>query len=54
VIREEAIPERYVDEAKAKRTELIEQLANIDPELEDMYLNELPINEEQLKAAIRR
>jgi elongation factor G len=31
VIREEAIPDRYLEEAKEKRIELIEQLANIDP-----------------------
>jgi hypothetical protein len=31
VIREEVIPDRYLEEAKEKRIELIEQLANIDP-----------------------
>ena len=54
LIREEAIPERYLQEAQEKRVELIEQLANIDTELEDLFLNEQPISEEQLKTVIRR
>ena len=46
LIREEDIPERYLDEAKAKRLELIETLANIDPTIEELYLNESNITEE--------
>jgi len=40
IIREEPIPERNIDEANEKRVELIETLANLDPVIEDLYLNE--------------
>jgi hypothetical protein len=37
-----------------KRQELIDNLANLDPEIEELYLNEKPIDEITLKRAIRR
>jgi elongation factor G len=39
-IVEKVIPERYLEKAKEKKQELIESLANLDPEIEDLYLNE--------------
>ena len=54
IIKEENIPEGLLAEAKAKRQELIECLANVDAEIEDMYLSEKELTEDDLKAAIRR
>ena len=48
------IPDNLKEEAVAKRQELIESLANLDPEIEDLFLNEKEISEAVLKAAIRR
>jgi elongation factor G len=53
-IREEAIPEDLLEEAQEKRQELIEKLGEVDPEIEDLYLNDKPITEKLLKTAIRR
>ncbi|CAD8048771.1 unnamed protein product [Paramecium primaurelia] len=53
-VKETEIPERYLEEAKEKRQELIETLGSIDPEIEDLYLNEQPISEEKLKSSIRK
>jgi elongation factor G len=50
----EEIPESVLELAKEKRTELIEQLAEVDEEIGEMFLSdELPTND-QLAAAIRR
>lgn len=40
--------------ANQKRSELIEAVADADDEMADLYLNEEPISNEQLAAAIRR
>ncbi|KAJ7346500.1 elongation factor G, mitochondrial [Mycena albidolilacea] len=54
VVISEEIPADVLDLAKQKRTELIEQLAEVDEEIGDLILNdELPSND-QLAAAIRR
>lgn len=51
---EEEIPEDLVELAKEKRAEIIDNLANIDEEIADLFLaEEVPTNE-QIKAAIRR
>ena len=39
---------------KEKRAELIETIANLDPEVEDLFLNEAEVPVEVLKKAIRR
>ena len=52
-IREEEIPANLLEEAKNRRQELIEALANVDAEIEDLYLHEKPIDEPTLKKAIR-
>ncbi len=48
------IPENLKEEANTKRMELIEALANIDPEIEELFFNEETPTPEQLKQAIRR
>jgi elongation factor G len=41
-------------EAHKKRLELVEKIANYDDAVGDLFLNEQPISEGQLKAAVRR
>jgi elongation factor G len=48
------IPEDLVEESNEKRMELIERLAEVDEELEELYLMEEEPTTEQLKEAIRR
>jgi len=53
-IKEEEIPANLLEEAQAKRQELIDCLANVDATIEDLYLSEKPISAQDLKDAIRR
>nr|WP_277989545.1 elongation factor G [Corallococcus sp. NCSPR001] len=54
-IREEAIPADMLDEAKLRRDEMIEGIANVDDELGEVFLMDPgSITEEQLRAAVRR
>ena len=54
-IREEAIPADMLDEAKLRRDEMIEGIANVDDELGEAFLMDpASITEEQLRAAVRR
>jgi elongation factor G len=48
------ISEEYRDQAQQYREKLIEAAADIDDTLMEAYLNELPIDNEKLKAAIRK
>lgn len=50
----EEIPAQYLDMAKAKRAELIEQLADVDDELAELFLEERDPSAEELASAIRR
>ncbi|KAF8063444.1 elongation factor G, mitochondrial [Lyophyllum atratum] len=54
VLISEEIPESVLELAKEKRTELVEQLAEVDEEIGELFLNdELPSNS-QIAEAIRR
>ncbi|MFB1481964.1 elongation factor G [Corallococcus sp. RDP092CA] len=54
-VREEAIPADMLDEAKLRREEMLEGVANVDDELGEAFLMDAAsITEEQLRAAIRR
>ena len=48
------IPEEFVREAKSKREELLESLTFYDDNLLEKFLNEEPIDEEEIKLALRR
>jgi elongation factor G len=48
------IPESVVELAKEKRTELIEQLAEVDEEIGELFLNDEQPSNDQIAAAIRR
>ncbi len=53
-IIESEIPEEFQAEAEAKRTELIEKLAEVDEEIEDKYLSGEDLSVDVIKKAIRR
>ncbi|QAT86929.1 elongation factor G [Corallococcus coralloides] len=54
-VREEAIPADMLDEAKLRRDEMIEGIANVDDELGEAFLMDpASITEEQLRTAVRR
>jgi elongation factor G len=53
-IREEPVPEKLKALMEEKRAELISQLADIDPTIEEIYLNEQTPTEQQIHDAIRR
>ena len=53
-IREEPIPAAFKTEAEERRHELIEVLANNDPEIEDLYLHEKEITQAILEKSIRK
>ncbi|KAJ7218146.1 elongation factor G, mitochondrial [Mycena pura] len=48
------IPESVLEVAKEKRTELIEQLAEVDEEIGELFLNDKQPSNDQIAAAIRR
>lgn len=53
-VREEIVPANLVEEANLKRHELIEALANVDPQIEDLFLNEKEITKEIIEESIKR
>jgi elongation factor G len=53
-IRVEGPPAEYADEAKARRQEIIERVADVDEVLAEKFLAEEPISDEELRAAVRR
>ena len=52
--REKPVPDYMKEELAAARNELIQKLADVDSEMEDLFLNEETPTKEQFKAAIRR
>ena len=53
-IREEEIPEEYKEEANKKKQELIEKLAEVDENIQELYLSESEITQEDLIKSIRK
>ncbi len=53
-VREEAIPAEYAERAAEARHEIIHQVADVDDELAEKFINEEPVSTEELRAAIRR
>jgi elongation factor G len=53
-VREEAIPAEFVKKAEERRHEIISQVADVDDHLAEKFLNEEPVSNEELQAAIRR
>ena len=53
-VREEAIPDEFAQKAKDARQEIITQVADVDDELAEKFINEEPVSDKELRAAIRR
>jgi elongation factor G len=53
-VREEPIPAEFVKKAEERRHEIISQVADVDDQLAEKFLNEEPVSNEELQAAIRR
>lgn len=53
-IKRVPIPEQYKEEVEEKRRELIENLADMDEEIGELFLNEQTPTVEQFRSAIRR
>jgi elongation factor G len=54
VIREEEVPEEYAEATKAARVKIITDVADVDDVLAEKFINEEPVSNEELRAAIRR
>ncbi len=54
VIREEEIPAEFVEETKQARHDIIEGVANVDDQLAELFLNDKPVSNDELRSAIRR
>jgi elongation factor G len=53
-IREEAVPAEYAEKAKEGRQHIYEAVAEVDDQLAEKFLNEEPVTDDELRAAIRR
>ena len=53
-IREEAVPAEFAEKAKAARLAIIEQVGEVDDVLAEKFLNEEPVSDDELRAAVRR
>ena len=54
ILREAEVPENLVKERELRKQELIEALSNVDDKIGELFLNEKPIEDDALCAAIRR
>jgi len=53
-IRKEEVPAEYAEATATARQEIIAQVADVDDELAEKFINEEPVSVEELRAAIRR
>jgi elongation factor G len=54
IVKEVDVPAEYADRTKAAREEIVQQVADVDDTLAEKFINEEPVSNEELKAAIRR
>jgi elongation factor G len=54
IVKEVEIPAEYADKAKHAREEIVQQVADVDDALAEKFINEEPVTNDELKAAIRR
>jgi len=54
VVREEAVPAEYAEKAKEGRQHIYQEVAEVDDQLAEKFLNEEPVTDDELRAAIRR
>jgi elongation factor G len=54
IVRTEPVPAEYAEQVTEARKEIISLVADVDDKLAEKFINEEPITNEELKAAIRR
>ncbi|HTQ03464.1 MAG TPA: elongation factor G [Polyangiaceae bacterium] len=54
IIKEVDVPAEYAERTKLAREEIVSQVADVDDTLAEKFINEEPVTNEELKAAIRR
>jgi elongation factor G len=54
IVKEVEIPAEYAEKAKHAREEIVQQVADVDDVLAEKFINEEPVSNDELKAAIRR
>jgi elongation factor G len=54
VVKEDPVPDSFLEAVETKRSMLLEQLSDVDDEIAELFLSEQTPSVEQLKAAIRR
>lgn len=54
IVREADVPKHLVEERELRKQELIEAVSNVDEKIGELFLNEKPIEDDELRAAIRR
>ncbi len=54
IIREVDVPAEYAAATKTARELIIQQLADVDDEMADKFLNETPVTTDELRAGVRR
>src|SRR3954470_21984726 len=53
-IKEVDVPAEYAEKAKQARQDIIHQVADVDDQLAEKFINEEPVSVDELRAAIRR
>ena len=53
-VRQEPIPAEYVKQTEQARHDIIHQVADVDDQLAEKFINEEPVSTEELREAIRR
>jgi elongation factor G len=54
IVREEEVPAEFAARAKEARQEIVQQVADVDDILAEKFINEEPVTNDELRAAIRR
>jgi len=53
-VREEAVPDEFAQKTRDARNQIIHDVAEVDDALAEKFINEEPVSDDELRAAIRR
>jgi elongation factor G len=54
IVKEVDVPAEYAEKTKLAREEIVQQVADVDDLLAEKFINEEPVSNDELKAAVRR
>jgi len=54
IVKEVDVPAEFAEKTKQAREEIVQQVADVDDALAEKFINEEPVSNDELKAAIRR